>query len=125
MNSDDDDNSKVDIAALYESLNPAKRALLPLEYQAILKLKGIDTANHPSKKNPQLSKIGRPPSGDKRLNNLSGNTTTKGKLNQIDHNPTFHIRNTSNNGVKKLKKDFVPGEVSTDDTSNQSTRHFD
>jgi hypothetical protein len=33
MNSDDDqDASGADIIALYESLNPAKRNLLPLEY---------------------------------------------------------------------------------------------
>lgn len=40
MNSEDADNNEMDIAALYESLNPAKRSLLPLEYQAILKMKG-------------------------------------------------------------------------------------
>lgn len=32
INSDEDESSKMDIAALYESLNPAKRSLLPLEY---------------------------------------------------------------------------------------------
>jgi hypothetical protein len=44
MNNDEDDQeaSGADIIALYESLNPAKRSLLPLEYQAILRSKGYD-----------------------------------------------------------------------------------
>ena len=37
-----EDASGADIIALYESLNPAKRSLLPLEYQAILRSKGYD-----------------------------------------------------------------------------------
>jgi hypothetical protein len=41
MNSEEDEDS-TDIIALYESLNPAKRNLLPLEYQAILRQKGYD-----------------------------------------------------------------------------------
>jgi hypothetical protein len=40
MNHEEADNNDMDIAALYDSLNPSKRSLLPLEYQAILKLKG-------------------------------------------------------------------------------------
>ena len=40
MNNDEDDST--DLVALYESLNPAKRNLLPLEYQAILRLRGWD-----------------------------------------------------------------------------------
>ena len=39
---DSQDTSGADIIALYESLNPAKRSLLPLEYQAILRSKGYD-----------------------------------------------------------------------------------
>ena len=43
MNSEEDqETSGVDVIALYESLNPAKRSLLPLEYQAILRQKGYD-----------------------------------------------------------------------------------
>ena len=45
MNSEEENNqetSGADIIALYESLNPAKRSLLPLEYQAILRSKGYD-----------------------------------------------------------------------------------
>ena len=49
MNNEEADNNDMDIAALYESLNPAKRSLLPLEYQAILKLKG--QAGHQSSMN--------------------------------------------------------------------------
>ena len=40
MNTEDQDSSDMDLQALYESLNPAKRSLLPLEYQAILKQRG-------------------------------------------------------------------------------------
>ncbi len=43
MNTEEDqENNATDIIALYESLNPAKRSLLPLEYQAILRSKGYD-----------------------------------------------------------------------------------
>ena len=64
MHSDDDDGQKLD--SLYESLNPSKHSLLPLEYQAILKLKGDSVTSSVVK--PTLSKINpiRPPSGDKR-----------------------------------------------------------
>ena len=62
MNSDDDEN----IQALYESLNPAKRSLLPLEYQAILRLKGFDVAAKPALPSLQGAKL-RPPSGNTRI----------------------------------------------------------
>ena len=67
MNNDDDqDASGADIIALYESLNPAKRNLLPLEYQAILRSKGFDIGGG-GKQLPALSKTsGRPPSSHKR-----------------------------------------------------------
>jgi hypothetical protein len=67
MNSDDDqDASGADIIALYESLNPAKRNLLPLEYQAILRSKGYDIGGG-GKQLPALSKTGgRPPTSHKR-----------------------------------------------------------
>ena len=59
MSSDEDEASRMDLVALYESLNPAKRSLLPLEYQAILRLKGIGG----DKNVPTLQKVSRPPSG--------------------------------------------------------------
>lgn len=68
MNSDDDqDGSGADIIALYESLNPAKRNLLPLEYQAILRSKGYEIGGVGAKQLPALLKTGgRPPSSHKR-----------------------------------------------------------
>ena len=69
MNSDEDDNSN-DIIAMYESLNPAKRHLIPLEYQAILRSKGYDIPQQ--KQLPALSKTsGRPPSSSNRLRDVS------------------------------------------------------
>ena len=50
MNSEEDQEMDANnIIALYESLNPAKRSLLPLEYQAILRSKGYDIGGTVSK----------------------------------------------------------------------------
>jgi hypothetical protein len=55
MNNDDDQETNgADIIALYESLNPAKRSLLPLEYQAILRSKGYDIGGAGGKQLPAL-----------------------------------------------------------------------
>lgn len=63
MSSDADEASQRDIIALYESLNPAKRSLLPLEYQAILRQKGIVLPEGTNKNLRSLQGAPRPQSG--------------------------------------------------------------
>jgi hypothetical protein len=87
MSSDEDETSKTDLLALYESLNPAKRSLLPLEYQAILRLKGIGG----DKNVPTLQKVSRPPSGGYKAPkeaSLPNTTKNSSKLQQLDHKPS-------------------------------------
>ena len=72
MNSEEDQEMNAnDIIALYESLNPAKRSLLPLEYQAIIRSKGYDIGGTGGKQLPALQKNARPPSNHTRTRDVT------------------------------------------------------
>jgi hypothetical protein len=64
MSSGTSTDADIDIVALYDGLNPSKRHLLPLEYQAILKNHEENGKFSTSVHNRQpLAKLTRPPSG--------------------------------------------------------------